>query len=238
MLNVKNLKVSYGAVQAVRGVELALAQAEVVALIGANGAGKTSIAKAIAGILPFSGTVELDGVPLASGHAEKAVSSGLSLVPEGRGILTTMTVEENLKLGAYSRRDRLSASREIEDIYARFPILGARKGGAAGLLSGGEQQVLAIARALLAKPRVLLLDEPSLGLSPKMAHMIFDLVVDLRKSGMSVLLIEQKARHALKIADRAYLIDLGKVVTSGPAKELAKDPVVSSTFLGGSPSVE
>lgn len=234
ILSVSDLRVQYGAIQAVRGIDLEVAKGEIVALIGANGAGKTTTAKAIAGLLPFSGTVRLNGAELRPARAEHNVRAGLALVPEGRGILTRMTVDENLKLGVYCRDDARQAALDLAAMYERFPLLAARRFHAAGFMSGGEQQLLAIARALLSRPQLLLLDEPSLGLAPKMTAMVFELIADLRSTGLAVLLIEQKARHTLKIADRAYLIDLGRVVMAGPAAELANDPVVSATFLGGS----
>lgn len=235
MLSVRDLRVKFGAVEAVRGIDIDVAKGEIVALIGANGAGKTTSAKAIAGVLPFSGTITFQGKPLRAARAEDNVRVGLALVPEGRGILGGMTVEENLRLGTYSRKDAKAAGQELGAILERFPILGERRSGLAGLLSGGEQQILAIARALLSRPQLLILDEPSLGLAPKMSATMFNLITELRSAGLSVLLIEQKARHTLKIADRAYLLDLGRVVLSGPAGDLAENPTVAATFLGGHP---
>ncbi len=212
-----------------------MGQGEIVALIGANGAGKTTTAKAIAGLLPFTGTVTLEGRRILPAKAEDNVRAGLALVPEGRGILGRMSVEENLLMGLYCRKDKEAAARDLHDMYARFPILAERRSNLASLLSGGEQQMLAIARALLSRPKLLLLDEPSLGLAPKMTAAVFELVSGLRDAGLSVLLVEQKARHTLKVADRAYLLELGRVVTSGRAADLANDPVISETFLGGHP---
>nr|WP_207915961.1 ABC transporter ATP-binding protein [Aquabacter spiritensis] len=235
MLSVRGLTVSYGPIGAVHGIDLEIGAGEIVALIGANGAGKTTTVKAIAGLLPFGGSVTLDGTPLRPGAAERNLRAGIALVPEGRGILGRMTVEENLLMGTYCRTDRRAAAADLAGMYDRFPILADRRAGLASLLSGGEQQMLAIARALLSRPRLLLLDEPSLGLAPKMASFVFELVASLRADGLTVLLVEQKARHTLKIADRAYLLELGRVVTSGPARALADDPVISQTFLGGRP---
>lgn len=233
MLHVQDLVVRYGAINAVRGISLDVAPGEVVALIGANGAGKTSTVKAIAGLLPFSGSVVYDGRPLQPGAAERNVRAGLALVPEGRGVLGTMSVEENLLMGTYSRSDRAEAEADVERMMSRFPILGERRRGLASLLSGGEQQMLTIARALLSKPRLLLLDEPSLGLAPKAADFVFSLIQEMREDGLTVLLVEQKARQTLRIADRAFLLDMGRVVASGPARELASDSVLSDAFLGG-----
>jgi branched-chain amino acid transport system ATP-binding protein len=234
MLEVRNLRVRYGSIAAVRGVDIDVRAAEIVALIGANGAGKTTIARAIAGLLPYQGAIRFEGRQLKPNSAERNLRAGVALVPEGRGILARMTVEENLLLGLYTRDDKSAAMAELARMQERFPILGERKSRMASLLSGGEQQMLAIARALLSKPKLLLLDEPSLGLAPKLTDSIFDLIVDLRAKGLAVLLVEQKARQTLKIADRAYLLDTGRVVTSGAAQDLAVDRVVSETFLGGS----
>jgi branched-chain amino acid transport system ATP-binding protein len=234
MLEIRNLHVRYGSIAAVRGVDIDVRAAEIVALIGANGAGKTTIARAIAGLLPYQGAIRFEGRLLKPNSAERNLRAGIALVPEGRGILARMTVEENLLIGLYTRDDKSAAMDELARMQERFPILGERKSRMASLLSGGEQQMLAIARALLSKPKLLLLDEPSLGLAPKLTDSIFDLIVDLRAKGLAVLLVEQKARQTLKIADRAYLLDTGRVVTSGAAQELAADRVVSETFLGGS----
>ena len=232
ILQVRDLTVSYGAIRAVRGLDLDVAPSEVVALIGANGAGKSTTVRAIAGLIPYSGTVRYDGELLKPGRAENNVQRGLSLVPEGRGILGRMTVEENLLMGLYSRRTD-DAEADMAEMMKRFPILRERRYSKASLLSGGEQQMLAIARALLSRPKLLLLDEPSLGLAPKMSWFVFGLIRELREEGLSVLLVEQKARQALSIADRAYLMETGRVVATGLAQDLAKDSIVSETFLGG-----
>ena len=233
MLRVRDLAVRYGAIQAVRGIGLDIAQGEIVALIGGNGAGKTTVARAIAGLLPYRGDIAFEGEVLKPNNAERNLRRGIALVPEGRGILGTMTVQDNLLMGLYVRRDKAQAMKDLATLLERFSILAERRHLLASLLSGGEQQMLAIARALLSKPKLLLLDEPSLGLAPKMTDAIFAMIQDLRRGGMTVLLIEQKARQTLKIADRAYLVQTGRVITSGPAKELINDPVVSETFLGG-----
>ncbi|MGE0752086.1 MAG: ABC transporter ATP-binding protein [Variibacter sp.] len=236
MLEVRDLHVRYGSIAAVRGVDLDIKAGEVVALIGANGAGKTTIARAIAGLLSYQGAIRFEGRLLKPNSAERNLRTGIALVPEGRGILANMTVEENLLMGIYSRRDGAAAAADVAAMQARFPILKDRRDRLASLLSGGEQQMLAIARALLSKPKLLLLDEPSLGLAPKLTDFIFELITSMRADGLTVLLVEQKARQTLKIADRAYLLDTGRVVKSGPAQELAADTVVAETFLGGSVS--
>ena len=233
MLEVRNLKINYGAIAAVRGIDLDIAAGEIVALIGANGAGKTTVARAIAGLLPYQGDIVFAGEKLKPNSAERNLRLGVALVPEGRGILAGMSVEENLLMGLYTRTDKAQGLADLEDVVKRFPILAKRRQLMASLLSGGEQQMLAIGRALLARPKLLLLDEPSLGLAPKITDFVFDMVRQLRAEGLTVLLVEQKARQTLKIADRAYLLETGRVVTSGPARELIDDKVVSETFLGG-----
>lgn len=233
MLQVESLEVRYGQIRAVKGVDLEVSSGEIVALLGANGSGKTSTVKAIVGLVPYSGVVRYDGTVLSPMMAERNVRKGLALVPEGRGILGGMTVHENLLMGTYSRRDTEAARSDIMAMMERFPILGTRRDTHAQLLSGGEQQMLAIARALLSKPRLLLLDEPSLGLAPKITMQIFELIQELRNDGVTVLLVEQKAKQTLQVADRAYLLETGRVVTSGRAKDLFEDTVLATTFLGG-----
>jgi branched-chain amino acid transport system ATP-binding protein len=233
MLTVRDLSVRYGAIQAVRGIDLDVAKGEIVALIGANGAGKTTVARAIAGLLPYQGTIAFENETLRPNSAERNLRRGIALVPEGRGILGSMSVEENLLMGLYIRTDKAQGLSDLAAMLERFPILAERRHVLANLLSGGEQQMLAIARALLSKPRLLLLDEPSLGLAPKITAAVFVMIQELRREGLTVLLVEQKARQTLKIADRAYLMETGRVVTSGPAQALIGDPVVSETFLGG-----
>jgi branched-chain amino acid transport system ATP-binding protein len=233
MLATRGLQVRYGAVAAVRGVDLEVNAGEIVALLGANGAGKSTIARAIAGLLPFQGDIVYDGHRLRPNDAERNVRRGIVLVPEGRGILGRMSVGENLMMGIYTRADKSEAMADVRRMQERFPILGQRRHNAASLLSGGEQQLLAIARALLSKPRLLLLDEPSLGLAPQATDYVFGVIVEARAEGLSVLLVEQKARQTLKVADRAYLLETGRVVTSGLAQALVDDPAVSDAFLGG-----
>ena len=238
MLNVRGLEVFYGAIRAVRGIDLDVDPGEIVSLIGGNGAGKTSTVRAIAGLLPYAGEITYAGRTLKPDRAESNLRGGIALVPEGRGILGRMTVGENLLMGSYCRSDGSAAAADLERMLARFPVLKQRQGVAASLLSGGEQQMLAIARALLARPRLLLLDEPSLGLSPKLTDAVFDLLSSLRQEGLTVLLVEQKARQTLKVADRAYLMETGRVVRSGKAADFLDDAVLAATFLGGPKAAE
>ena len=232
MLRLRKLEVFYGPIRAVRGIDLDVETGEVVALIGANGAGKTSTLRAVAGLLPYRGEIIYQGRALVPNKAERNLREGLALVPEGRGILGRMSVEDNLRMGVYVRADRAESAADIERMFERFPILKERRTAMASLLSGGEQQMLAIARALLSRPRLLLLDEPSLGLAPKMSDFVFGVITDLRQRGLTVLLVEQKARQALKFANRAYLMETGRVITSGSAADLAADPLMSEAFLG------
>ncbi|MBV1697845.1 MAG: ABC transporter ATP-binding protein [Hyphomicrobiales bacterium] len=232
MLTVRGLEVLYGPIRAVRGVDLDVNAGEIVALIGANGAGKTTTIRAIAGLTAFRGEIAYCGRKLRPNAAERNLRAGIALVPEGRGILGRMSVGENLLMGVYCRSDRAAALADIDRMYARFPILDQRRRALASVLSGGEQQLLAIARALLSRPRLLLLDEPSLGLAPKTSDIVFDLIAALRRDGLTVLLVEQKARQTLKFADRAYLLENGRVITSGAAATLANDPRVARAFLG------
>ena len=236
MLSVRGLRVHYGSVAAVRGIDLDVNAGEIVALLGANGAGKTTIARAIAGLLPFQGEIRFEDRLLKPNAAERNLRAGISLVPEGRGILARMTVDENLLMGIYCRPDKKDAMSDVKRMLARFPILEQRRHRLASLLSGGEQQLLAIARACLSKPRLLLLDEPSLGLAPKMTEHVFGMIGELRAQGLTIMLIEQKARQTLKFADRAYLLETGRMVTSGTASELARDSIVYETFLGAGAS--
>jgi len=236
MLSVRGLRVHYGSVAAVRGIDLDIKAGEIVALLGANGAGKTTIARAIAGLLPFQGEIRFEDRLLKPNAAERNLRAGISLVPEGRGILARMTVDENLLMGIYCRPDQRDAISDVKRMLARFPILEQRRHRLASLLSGGEQQLLAIARACLSKPRLLLLDEPSLGLAPKMTEHVFGMIGELRSEGLTIMLIEQKARQTLKFADRAYLLETGRMVTSGTASELARDSIVSEAFLGAGAS--
>jgi branched-chain amino acid transport system ATP-binding protein len=233
LLVVRDLRVSYGHVEAVRGVSLAVDEGQIVTLIGPNGAGKTSLLSALAGLVPpAGGTVLLGGHDVTAIPAHRAVASGLSLVPEGRAVLGRMTVEANLRLAGELRRGRAEVQAAIEEQYRRFPVLGERRRSPAGALSGGQQQMLAFARALVARPRVLLLDEPSMGLSPLLVKQVFELVQAIHREGATILLVEQNARLALSIADRAYVVERGKVVLEGAARELAEDPRVRAAYLG------
>ncbi len=235
LLEVGALHVAYGHVEAVRGVSLSVGEGRIVTLIGPNGAGKTSILSAVAGLVrPAGGVVRLGGEDITGVRADRAVAAGLSLVPEGRAILGRMTVEENLVLAGERRQPRGALAAAIEEQCRRFPILGERRRSPAGSLSGGQQQMLAFARALLARPRVLLLDEPSMGLSPILVQQVFETVEAIHREGATILLVEQNARLALAISDYAYVLERGRVVLEGPSRELATDPRVQSAYLGGS----
>jgi branched-chain amino acid transport system ATP-binding protein len=234
LLEVRDLRVTYGHVEAVRGVSLSVEEGRIVTLIGPNGAGKTSLLSALAGLVrPAGGTVRLGGREVTGVAAHEAVAAGLSLVPEGRAILGRMTVEENLRLAGELRRGRAEVGAAIAEQYRRFPILGERRRLPAGTLSGGQQQMLAFARALVARPRILLLDEPSMGLSPLLVQQVFEMVQAIHREGATILLVEQNARLALSIADRAYVLERGRVVLEGPSGELAQDPRVRAAYLGG-----
>ncbi len=234
ILEVRNLSVSYGAVSAVRGASLSVARGEVVALIGANGAGKSTILNTLSALIrPDSGTATFDGLDLTVAKPSAIVRHGLIQVPEGREILARQTVLENLELATWARNDRAAAAKDIEAAMKRFPILGERRALSAGTLSGGEQQMLAIARGLLAKPRLLLLDEPSLGLAPQMVDEVFAAIEEIHKEGTTILLVEQNALRALAIADRAYVIETGQILLSGSGEDLLHNPAVRRAYLGG-----
>ncbi|MGQ0596261.1 ABC transporter ATP-binding protein [Aquabacterium sp.] len=233
LLAVRDLSVSYGGIKAVKHLSMDLHQGELVSLIGANGAGKTTTLKAICGLLaPQSGEVLFDGRSIQGQGAWTLVSQGLVMVPEGRGIFTRMSIDENLRMGAYLRHDKAQIEADIESVYQRFARLKERHKQLAGTLSGGEQQMLAMGRALLARPRLLLLDEPSMGLAPIMVDKIFEVVRDVAQQGVTVLLVEQNAHRALEMADRAYVLDSGEVALSGPARELLGNPQVQAAYLG------
>jgi branched-chain amino acid transport system ATP-binding protein len=237
LLEVQDLHLSYGHVQAVRGVSLAVRSGQVVTLIGPNGAGKSSTLAAVAGLAsPASGRICLEGREVTGLPAHRAVAAGIVLVPEGRAILARMSVEDNLRLPVELRALGASAAERramIEDQYRRFPLLGERRGLAAGSLSGGEQQMLAIARALVMRPRILLLDEPSMGLAPLLVRQIFDIVEAIHREGTTILLVEQNARLALEVSHHAYVLERGRIVLEGPSRELAADPRVRAAYLGG-----
>jgi branched-chain amino acid transport system ATP-binding protein len=233
LLQVSGLKVAYGHIEAVKGIDLELHEGQITTLVGANGAGKSTTLLALSGLVKkASGRVTLDGQDLTKTSPHKIVSSGVVQVAEGRATLTTLTVQENLELGAYTRRDRGSRAADLEYVYSLFPVLKARAGGLAGNLSGGEQQMLAIGRALMAKPRVLMLDEPSMGLAPIIVQDIFRILRDINQAGLTIFLVEQNVRQALKIADRAYVIETGRIVLSGTGRELLVNPKVQEAYLG------
>jgi branched-chain amino acid transport system ATP-binding protein len=235
LLEVSGLEVAYGQVRAVRGVSLSVPEGSIVTLIGPNGAGKTSILSALAGLVrPVGGSVRLAGEDITGLPAHAAVAAGLSLVPEGRAILGRMSVEENLVLAGEKRQPRGKLAAAIEEQVLRFPILGERRHQPAGSLSGGQQQMLAFARALLARPRVLLLDEPSMGLSPILVQQVFEIVQAIHGDGATILLVEQNARLALGISEYAYVLERGRLVLEGRCAELANDPRVQAAYLGGS----
>ena len=233
MLNVNDIHVYYGAIHAVKGVSFEVNDGEIVTLIGANGAGKSTVLKTVSGILhATSGSVTFDGKPLGHIPPHKIVGMGLAHVPEGRRVFGQMTVEENLEMGAYTQSPALTAPR-LENVYQRFPRLKERRRQVAGTLSGGEQQMLAIGRGLMSHPKLLMLDEPSMGLAPILVEQIFEIIRELRDHGTTILLVEQNARMALKIADRGYVIETGKVVLTGTGHELLNSPAVKAAYLGG-----
>jgi branched-chain amino acid transport system ATP-binding protein len=232
VLEVKNLRVSYGGIHAVKGIDLSVKPGELIALIGANGAGKTSTLKAICGLLPCEGTIAFLGHGLNEVAPHARLRQGLVMVPEGRGIFTRMTVEENLLMGAYTRRDQDAVKTDLDAQLTAFPRLRERFHQLAGNLSGGEQQMLAMARAMLSRPKLLLLDEPSMGLSPIMVDKIFDVVRTASAAGMPILLVEQNARLALEAAHRSYVLDSGTVTLQGAASDLLHDPRVREAYLG------
>ena len=230
-LKIEDLSVSYGGIQAVKGVSLAVPQGKIVTLIGANGAGKSTILRTIAGLVKAqSGTVSFEGKPITGLPADEIVSRGVTLVPEGRRVFANLSVLENLKIGAYLRKDDLTP--DIEHVYELFPRLRERSWQLAGTLSGGEQQMLAVGRALMSRPKLIMMDEPSLGLAPLIVKEIFEIIKTVNASGITVLLIEQNANMALAIADRGYVMETGNIILSGTAKELANNPSVASAYLG------
>jgi len=233
LLKVSGLKVAYGGIQAVKGVDFEVREGELVTLIGSNGAGKTTTMKAITGLLPLNdGDIEYLGKSIRGRGAWDLVKDGLAMVPEGRGVFTRMTITENLQMGAYIRRDKGEIAADMERVFATFPRLKERKDQLAGTMSGGEQQMLAMGRALMSRPKVLLMDEPSMGLSPIMVDKIFEVVREVHGQGVTILLVEQNASRALEIADRGYVMDSGLVTISGDAKEMLNDPKVRAAYLG------
>lgn len=233
MLEVSNLKVNYGMIQAIKGISFHVDQGEIIALIGANGAGKTTTLHTVSGLLKArEGSILFNGKELTKTHPHKIVEMGMAHVPEGRRIFQQLTVYENLILGAYTRSDKKEIAESLEMIYKRFPRLEERKKQIAGTLSGGEQQMLAMGRALMSKPNIILMDEPSMGLSPLLVTEIFDIIQSINKSGTTVLLVEQNAKKALSIANRAYVLETGKIVLEGDAKELMNNDQIKKAYLG------
>ena len=233
MLEVDNLKVAYGRVVALHGVSITVAEREIVTIIGANGAGKSTLLRAICGVLtPLSGKIRFDGDDVTALASPAMIRRGVAMVPEGRHIFPELTVKENLDLGAYYRHDTAAVRADIDRVLALFPILSERLRSAGGLLSGGQQQMLALGRALMSRPRLLLLDEPSLGLAPNIVKQLGRIIVDLNASGTTILLVEQNARMALNLAHRGYVLSTGHVARTGTGKELLNDPAVRNTYLG------
>jgi len=233
LLEVENLHVRYGKAEALRGISLAVDEGTVVAIVGANGAGKTTLLRTISGLKkPTEGSIryqneQIDGVP-----PHRIAQLGIAHIPEGRMVFAPMTVEENLRIGAHLRRNRTEVTRDIESMYALFPVLKEKRADAAGSLSGGQQQMLAVARALMARPRLILMDEPSIGLSPILVAEVGQIIKNIHSEGTSVVLVEQNARMALRLASRAYILELGRVILEGDAQELAKDQRVKESYLG------
>lgn len=234
MLKVDNLQVYYGAIHALQGVSFHLEKGEIVALIGANGAGKSTVLNTISGILrPREGAVTFEGQNIHTTPPQAIVRKGVIQVPEGRKVFSRMTVAENLEMGSYTQTDRAVISRDVDAVFERFPRLRDRRNQLGGTLSGGEQQMLAIGRGLMAHPKLLLLDEPSMGLSPILVELIFDIIQDINEQGTSILLVEQNAQMALAIADRAYVLETGKITMQGKGDDLLQDPNVIKAYLGG-----
>ncbi|MEZ3454389.1 MAG: ABC transporter ATP-binding protein [Oscillospiraceae bacterium] len=233
MLEIKDLQVCYGVINAIKGVSFEVNEGEIIALIGANGAGKTTILHTVTGLVPAkSGSIMFEGTDLLKTPAHKIVSMGMAHVPEGRRIFQELTVLENLKMGAYTRKDKKEISDTLEMVYKRFPRLEERKSQIAGTLSGGEQQMLAMGRALMSHPKIILMDEPSMGLSPLYVSEIFDIIKEVNAGGTTVLLVEQNAKKALSIANRAYVLETGNIALSGDAKELMNNDSVKKAYLG------
>lgn len=233
MLEVKNLSVSYGAIEAVKDISFTVNAGEIVSLIGANGAGKTTTLHTITGLVPAkSGSVMYNGVDLLKTHNNKIVTLGMAHIPEGRHVFTRMSVEENLEMGAFSLKDQSDLKKDLDMVYVLFPRLKERRNQKAGTLSGGEQQMLAMGRALMSHPKTILMDEPSMGLSPKLVKEIFSIIRKLHEQGITILLVEQNAKMALSIADRAYVLETGRITMEGDAKELLNNEQVRKAYLG------
>lgn len=233
LLEVRKLAVAYGGVKAVKGIDLDINKGELVCLVGANGAGKTSLLKSLCGMLPSSGgSVHFRGESLTHKPSHEIVRHGIALVPEGRGVFSRMTVKENLEMGAYIRHDRTAIANDLDHVYARFPRLQERATQQAGTLSGGEQQMLVIGRALMSRPQLLLLDEPSMGLAPLMVHKIFETIREISQQGVTILLVEQNAKLALQVSHRGYVMESGEITLSDTAQALAVNPEVRRAYLG------
>lgn len=233
MLEIKDIEVYYGVIQAIKGISFEVNEGEVIALIGANGAGKTTTLHTITGLLsPKKGSILFEGKDITKVPAHKIVSMGMAHVPEGRRVFADLTVYENLKMGAYTRKDKEEIGKSLEMVYKRFPRLQERKNQMAGTLSGGEQQMLAMGRALMSHPKIIVMDEPSMGLSPILVNEIFDIIQKVSADGTTVLLVEQNAKKALSIADRAYVLETGRIVLEGDAKELMNDDSIKKAYLG------
>jgi branched-chain amino acid transport system ATP-binding protein len=234
MLTVDNINVYYGAIHALKGISIEVTEGEIVTLIGANGAGKSTILRTVSGLLkPKTGKIEFEGKSIGGSVAEAIVKMGISQVPEGRRIFANLTVLENLELGAYIRSDSKGIQEDMQKMFQRFPRLAERKSQVAGTLSGGEQQMLAMSRALMSRPRLLLLDEPSMGLAPLLVKEIFSIIKDINSAGTTILLVEQNAHMALSIAHKAYVLETGRITLSGTAKELSESEAVRKAYLGG-----
>ena len=233
LLDIRNMDVAYGGIRAVRQLNLHVHPGERVALIGANGAGKSTTLRAICGLVPLAaGSVHYQGKSLAGQPVHAMVRQGLVMVPEGRGIFPQLTIEKNLHMGAYSRQDKINFAQELQQVYQRFPRLAERRLQTAGTLSGGGQQLLAMGRAILSKPKLLLLDEPTMGLAPIMVDKIFEVIEDIAQQGVTILLIEQNARLALEVSQRGYVLESGELTLQGPARDLLHDPKVRAAYLG------
>ena len=234
MLKVDNINVFYGAIHAIKGISIDVSDGEIVTLIGSNGAGKSTTLRTISGLMkPKTGTIKFEDKDITGVPAHKIVGMGLCQVPEGRHVFSNMTVMENLQLGAYLRKDKAGISQDMEDVFKKFPRLLERKEQVAGTLSGGEQQMLAMGRALMSRPRLLLMDEPSMGLAPLLVKEIFNIIKEINESGTTILLVEQNAKMALDIADKAYVLETGRITLAGTAKELQNSEAVQKAYLGG-----
>ncbi|GGK23688.1 ABC transporter ATP-binding protein [Pilimelia terevasa] len=233
LLEIENMTVAYGRIEALHGISLTVGEGEIVSLIGANGAGKTTTMRAISGIRPLAGgSIRFEGEDISKLRADRRVVQGIAQSPEGRGCFPGMTVVENLEMGAYTRRDKAGITADMNRVYGLFPRLAERKKQVAGTMSGGEQQMLAVGRALMARPKLLLLDEPSMGLAPMLIQQIFDIIVEINQQGVTVLLVEQNAQQALSRSHRAYVLETGRIVKSGTGQELLNDSSIKDAYLG------